>query len=149
MEQHYELGQWLRQRYGRELLANDQRYTKDNIYIQSTDVDRTLMSALSNLAGLFSPVPEQRWNPNLMWQPIPVHTTPERLDNVLAAKRYCATYENEMKKYLNSDEVKALNLRFRPLYDYLQEKSGKTIDSFETVLNLYNTLFIENLYNMT
>lgn len=147
MEQHYELGKWLRMRYGNELLSG--RYTKDDIYIQSTDVDRTLMSALANLAGLFTPVPDQRWNPNLMWQPIPVHTTPEHLDNVLAAKRYCATYDYEMKKYLNSDEVKKLNLRFRPLYDYLTEKSGKTVNTFDAVLNLYNTLFIEDLNNKT
>lgn len=78
-EQHYHLGQWLRQRYS-SLLS--QTYNKDEIYIRSTDVDRTLMSALSNLAGLYEPKEKDVWDPAIHWQPIPVHTTPEKMDVV-------------------------------------------------------------------
>jgi len=52
------------------------------VYIQSTDVDRTMMSAYCNLAGLFPPHGSQVWNESLLWQPIPVHTVPEDLDHV-------------------------------------------------------------------
>ncbi|EGW05652.1 Prostatic acid phosphatase [Cricetulus griseus] len=44
------------------------------VYIRSTDVDRTLMSAMTNLAALFPPEGISIWNPSLPWQPIPVHT---------------------------------------------------------------------------
>lgn len=73
------MGQWLRKRYG-SLLSDT--YSKDEIYVRSTDVDRTLMSALSNLAGLYEPVKKDIWNPDIHWQPIPVHTQPEKTDPV-------------------------------------------------------------------
>jgi lysosomal acid phosphatase len=78
--QHYELGQWLRQRYNEFL---PEVYSREDIYVRSTDVDRTLMSAASNLAGLYPPEGDQKWNKNVDWQPIPIHTVPEKMDEVL------------------------------------------------------------------
>lgn len=146
-QQHYELGQYLRQRYNH--LLNTTAYSKELIYVQSTDVDRTLMSALSNLAGLFPPDSNQLWNTDIPWQPIPVHTTPETQDYVLAAKKSCPNYDYALKKYKNSPEYKELNKKFKPLYEYLTQHSGKKIDTFTGVNNLYNTLWIENLKNFT
>ena len=40
------------------------------------------MSAMTNLAGLFPPEGISIWNPNLLWQPIPVHTVPLSEDQV-------------------------------------------------------------------
>lgn len=55
------------------------------VYVRSTDFDRTLMSAEANLAGLFPPDGMQRFNPNISWQPIPVHTVPIAEDRVRPA----------------------------------------------------------------
>lgn len=52
------------------------------IFIRSTDYDRTLMSAEANLAGLYPPERQQMFNPNISWQPIPVHTVPESGERV-------------------------------------------------------------------
>lgn len=52
------------------------------VYVRSTDIDRTLMSAMTNLAALFPPDGISLWNPNLPWQPIPVHTVPLMEDRV-------------------------------------------------------------------
>lgn len=40
------------------------------------------MSAYSNLAGLYEPDSETNWNPDIKWQPIPVHTSPQASDMV-------------------------------------------------------------------
>ena len=42
------------------------------------------MSAQANLAGLYPPTMSQKWNEDLRWQPIPVHTKPGDSDNVIA-----------------------------------------------------------------
>ncbi|XP_008072117.1 prostatic acid phosphatase isoform X2 [Carlito syrichta] len=73
MEQHYELGEYVRKRYRRFL---NESYKHEQVYIRSTDVDRTLMSVMTNLAALFPPEGAGVWNPSLPWQPIPVHTVP-------------------------------------------------------------------------
>lgn len=78
-EQEYELGLWLRNRYS-SLLTQD--YSPETLYVQSTDVDRTLMSAASVLAGMYPPSDRQRWNLHLDWQPIPIHTLSEKDDKV-------------------------------------------------------------------
>lgn len=60
------------------------RYSSEDIYIRSTSVDRALMSAAVNLAGLYAPTADQKWNNKLgtLWQPIPIHSIPRDLDKV-------------------------------------------------------------------
>ena len=62
------------------------------IVVRSTDVDRTLMSAMSNLAGLYPPAGYWKWNANLAWQPIPVHTVPQVEDMLLSSHATCPRY---------------------------------------------------------
>ena len=65
----FNLGTFLRSRYNH--LIGD-KYDENDIYVRASDVDRTMMSAMSNLAGLYPPKGDQIWNLNLLWQPIPV-----------------------------------------------------------------------------
>lgn len=44
--------------------------------MRSTDVDRTLMSAETQMSALFYPTPAQQFNATIFWQPVPVHTKP-------------------------------------------------------------------------
>jgi hypothetical protein len=50
--------------------------------VHTTDVDRTKLSAQLELAGLWSPAPSQQWIPDLLWQPIPLHSEPLERDSV-------------------------------------------------------------------
>lgn len=63
------MGLYLRRRYNDLLGA---KYSPNKVYVQSTDVDRTLMSAEACLSGLFIPTEEEQWNKQIMWQPVPV-----------------------------------------------------------------------------
>lgn len=145
-QQHYALGQYLRSRYADFLPAT---YNEEDIYVRSTDVDRTLMSVDANLAGLYPPTENQTWNPALKWQPIPVHTQPENEDAILAMKKPCPRYSALAKKVLLEPPFSDINAANAVLYDYLSYNTGLKIDSLETMEFLYNTLFIEKIYNFT
>ncbi len=81
IEQHHRLGGFLRNRYQSLLSPN---YTKSEIYVRSTDVDRTLMSAQSNLVGLYPIL--NFTDGNVPIQPIPIHTVSINLDFVCYIK---------------------------------------------------------------
>lgn len=146
-QQHYELGKWLRQRY--QSFLNYQEYSVNLTYVRSTDVDRTIMSALANLAGLFPPKRNQEWNTDILWQPIPVHTIPENLDYVLAGKKKCPEYDLEYGLYLQSEEFKKLNETFKDLMEYLSISTGEKMDNFPDILTLYGTLIVQESNNKT
>lgn len=118
------------------------------MYVRSTDVDRTLMSALSNLAGFYPPTGKDLWNEEIKWQPIPVHTVPEHQDIIVAAKKSCPVYEYELKKLYKTAEFKDYDKEIKPIYDYLTEKSGKKVHSLQSVQNIYSCLHIEDLNDM-
>lgn len=133
------LGRWLRKRYNHLL---PQEYSLYDIYVQSTDVDRTLMSAEANLAGLYPPRGDQVWD-ELKWMPIPIHTIPQKLDNILGMQKFCPRYNRELKKAENSEKMKRINENNKDLYAYLTLHSGGKIFDLQSVEYLYNVLFIE------
>ena len=77
IEQQYRLGQFIRERY--QSLLNE-TYDRSEIFVRSTDVDRTLMSAESNLAGLYPIL--NSMSDDVPIQPIPIHTVAINTDFV-------------------------------------------------------------------
>ncbi|XP_053680099.1 prostatic acid phosphatase [Anopheles nili] len=143
---HLLLGKWLRKRYASLL---KETYRSDEIYVRSTDVDRTLMSAEANLAGLYPPTGTDVWDSSMTWQPIPVHTVSEDLDGVLAAKKRCPAFDHALKIYRQSEPYHSYNASLEQLYRYVTEKTGRKYDSLTSLQNLYSALHIEELNNMT
>lgn len=146
--QQFQLGQFFRRRYRYELLGG-RNYSPELVYVQSTGVDRTLMSASANLAGLFPPAGTEVWHENIAWQPIPVYSMPTWMDGMLAAEADCPRHLSEFNKVFDSPEIRALNKRFKPLYDYLSIHSGRKVQTLYDVENLHNTLYIESIRNLT
>lgn len=107
------------------------------------------MSAEACLAGLYPPVGPQIWDQNLKWQPIPIHTTPEDDDVVLAMKKDCAKYDVLMKQLLKSDEFRAIYGKLHDLFAYLTKYTGMVVADFLKLEYVYNTLYIESVYNLT
>ncbi|XP_045784967.1 prostatic acid phosphatase-like [Maniola jurtina] len=144
--QHYALGRWLRKRYTNLI---SEQFDPTEIYVRSTDVDRTLMSAQANLAGMYPPSGSAIWDTHLLWQPIPVHTRPEKDDEVLAMKRKCVPYDKEKAKYMHSKAYKERLSKYQGLMDYLTAYTGMKVNDYLDIEDIYNVLYIETLYNFT
>ncbi|XP_014261504.1 lysosomal acid phosphatase-like [Cimex lectularius] len=141
---HYKLGKWFRQRYN-HLFPKD-GYNHNTVYIRSTDVDRTLMSAQANAAGMFPLEQKDHWS-DVNWQPIPIHTTPQKEDKALAMKAPCSKFEALFEKFKNSDYMKKLNWKYDLFFQYLSHNTGDNV-TFFGVNYIYNTLIIENRTNL-
>jgi len=147
MKRHFQLGQWLRQRYDGFLSSE---YSREETVIRSTDTDRTLMSALSNLAGLYPPVsPEQIWNPSLAWQPIPVHTVPQEEDYLLSSHADCPRFTQLQEEIEKGDWMKGIYQENQQLFEFISNKSGSHITDIVKLDYVYDCLLIESDNNLT
>lgn len=147
MRQHWDLGQALRARYKGFL---NESYDRHEIYVRSTDVDRTLMSAESNLAGLYPPEGAQIFQPNISWQPIPVHTVPDCEERLLKFPILpCPKYLKLQEETRHSPEY--VN-KTRDNMDFLQmvaNNTGLADCSLESVWTISDILFCESKHNLS
>uniref|UniRef100_A0A9J7XE11 Lysosomal acid phosphatase n=1 Tax=Cyprinus carpio carpio TaxID=630221 RepID=A0A9J7XE11_CYPCA len=144
MKQHFELGQFLKKRYT-GFLSED--YDRHEIFIRSTDVDRTLMSAEANLAGMFPPNGSEEFNPDLKWQPIPVHTVPVDKEKLLSFPlEDCPRYTQLMNETEKTDIF--LNMTETYKVKMVRNKTGLEKANIETIWSFYDTLFCEAKHGM-
>ncbi|XP_036287372.1 prostatic acid phosphatase isoform X4 [Pipistrellus kuhlii] len=148
MEQHYELGEYIRKRYGKFL---NESYKHQQVYVRSTDIDRTLMSAMTNLAALFPPDGISLWNPNLPWQPIPVHTVPLMEDRLLFLPfKNCPRFQELESETLKSEEFQKRLQPYKDFIETLPKLSGyHGKDLFRIWSKVYDPLFCESVHNFT
>eukprot|EP00092_Neocalanus_flemingeri_P027738 GFUD01030110.1.p1 GENE.GFUD01030110.1~~GFUD01030110.1.p1 ORF type:complete len:422 (+),score=142.80 GFUD01030110.1:64-1329(+) len=145
MMQQFELGQWIRDRYDGFLSNN---YSQEEIVVRSTDVDRTIMSAQANLAGLYPPSGYWKWNTDLPWQPIPVHTVPQVEDSLLSSHADCPRYEQLQKEIKSSKFMTDIYNENRELFEYISANAGINITDIVKLDYIFDTLLIENIYGM-
>ncbi|XP_029424444.1 lysosomal acid phosphatase isoform X2 [Nannospalax galili] len=120
------------------------------IYVRSTDFDRTLMSAEANLAGLFPPNEMQSFNPNISWQPIPVHTVPITEDRLLKFPLGpCPRYEQLQNETRQTAEYQNKTIQNAQFLDMVANETGLTDLTLETVWNVYDTLFCEQTHGLS
>lgn len=112
VEIHQELGAFLRNRYSNLLSSN---YRREELYIRSTDRDRTLLSAVSNL-GSFYNVTEKGY------VPFPVHTVPVPDDHLLRFPvTGCAKYDKIKHQLTNTTMMTELNEEYKEELQKLTE----------------------------
>ncbi|XP_050970542.1 lysosomal acid phosphatase isoform X2 [Labeo rohita] len=141
MKQHFELGQFLKKRYT-GFLSED--YERHEMFIRSTDVDRTLMSAEANLAGMFPPNGSEVFNPDLKWQPIPVHTVPVNEEMLLSFPLDdCPRYAQLMNETEKTDIFVNMAETYKDFIEMVRNKTGLEKASLETIWGVYDTLFCE------
>lgn len=147
MQQHYDLGQFLRKRYTGFL---NESYDRHEISVRSTDYDRTLMSAEANLAGLYPPSGSQVFNPNLKWQPIPVHTVPMTEERLLSFPLDdCPRYNQLMKETEQTEEFLNVTVLYEDVIELVRNQTGLNKTTIESVWSIYDTLFCESKHNKT
>lgn len=137
----YQLGQYLRKRY--ETLIGAE-YSPNDVYIRSSDTDRTLMSAEANLAGLFPPSGEQVWKTSLKWQPIPIHTIPIDEDYLVYQSLPCPRGDKELKEYFESPAIRTVSRKYRKFLEFLERNSGTPIRSIKDAAIFHDPLLIES-----
>ncbi|XP_058638174.1 lysosomal acid phosphatase [Onychostoma macrolepis] len=146
MKQHFELGQFLKKRYT-GFLSED--YERHEIFVRSTDVDRTLMSAEANLAGMFPPNGSEVFNPDLKWQPIPVHTVPAAEEKLLSFPLDdCPRYTQLMNETEKTNIFLNMTETYKALIEMVKNKTGLEKTNIETIWSVYDTLFCEAKHGM-
>lgn len=87
MQQEFQLGEKFRDRYVKQFHLLPEHYSAEEMFVRSSDIDRTLISAESVLLGLYPPGtgPSVSGKPALpaSYQPVPIHTKPRAEDSLL------------------------------------------------------------------
>nr|CAD7578727.1 unnamed protein product [Timema californicum] len=137
--QMWELGRYLRQRYGS--LVPD-LYSPEDTFMTSSDVDRCLMSAQLVLAGLYPARGTQVWNPSLDWQPIPVHSTNPGQDNLIRMDAPCPAYSKEYELAINSSVIQNFTQEHADVFRILNEQ-GWPATRIDQIHGVYDSFKIE------
>ncbi|VDN10591.1 unnamed protein product [Dibothriocephalus latus] len=120
IEQQYLLGTWIRETYNYFI---PRQYHASIFHMRSTDFDRTLMSAMANLAGLFRHSNSSLEKYNIHWRPIPVHTV-KQTSEIMFASAPCPRFKQLLEESYKSDETKAFFDKHKTLFDLLRKESG-------------------------
>jgi len=153
MQELYYLGQTLKERY-RGFLSDE--YVNSEVYVHSSGVERALMSAQCNLAGLFPLKKDRQWEPGLPWQPIPIHSSPVYDDWVMRSNKVCKKkYKSLVDSYLESSQnvkdfiQKNLKLIVRATEAAGLYKEGDDLENLGNAWRLGGNLHIARRYNKT
>ena len=163
LRQHYLLGKEMRKKYIERLGFLSPQFNHTELYVRSTDVNRTIMSVSSHLLGLYPlgagarfpddyplklAVPPYKADYDIQdlgfnvlpekYQPIPVHIVEKSKDALLTPDDVCPSHE-EMKKAQKSSD----------LYQTFQEKFKPVFDEVQQVFNLSNALKTSSLATIT
>lgn len=143
VEQHHRLGGYLRNRYG-SLLSST--YSPSEIVVRSTDFDRTLMSAQSNLVGLYpvSNISSDR----VPIQPIPIHTESASSDFLLG-QNSCPRYDQIEVEIDQSEDFQKANEFYASFFRKLEAWTNMTNITLFNAWDVADTIYVEHIYNKT
>ncbi|KAH7702087.1 esophageal gland cell secretory protein 21, partial [Aphelenchoides avenae] len=154
MQEHMWLGQKLAGKYVQDLKFIDEHYKSNEIYVRSTDFNRTLISAISNFIGFYSKTSkagvdyplDPAWPQGYL--PIPIHTVDDRTDFLGNPDRECPRVTALTKLWADDKAVQDAQKQFEPLFANLTKQCGEEI-TWDNIWNVYDSLFVEKRYNLT
>ncbi|KAK6024228.1 histidine acid phosphatase [Ostertagia ostertagi] len=151
MKQHMNFGKSLRETYIDKMKFLSPRYSSKEIYVRSTDRNRTIISAMSNILGMYgqknkSAIADQDYPSDDGWPegfvPVAVHTVDDDTDYVLNPGAHCDRQKKLWKMAKNSSEMKAF---VAGLLAKLTELCGQEVH-MENLWIIRDTLLVEQIH---
>ncbi|MES2217479.1 MAG: histidine phosphatase family protein [Pseudomonadota bacterium] len=147
-QQEFNLGQHMRERYITQTHLLPENYSSVAMYVRSSDYNRTLMSAQSLLYGLY-PLGTGPATLPMGFQPIPIHTVPKEIDDLLLTNHNKAQHDEILEKYVfTQPEWRAKTIALQAKFPHWSEATGMKITNLQEVLYAADNLRISQLYNV-
>lgn len=152
MQQEFHLGEQFRERYINKFHLLPEHYAPETMYVRSSDIDRTLMSAECVLLGLYpigtGPSVEGKSALPSAYQPIPIHTKPRNEDSLLVMD-FNPKLSSTIEQYVHTTkEWKQKVDNLQPKFKRWNELTGGKIDTLRGVGGLGDALYIYKLHNV-
>uniref|UniRef100_A0A2K6VKV0 Acid phosphatase n=1 Tax=Onchocerca volvulus TaxID=6282 RepID=A0A2K6VKV0_ONCVO len=158
MQQLFKVGKSFYERYINRIPPFlSKNYNNREIYIRSTDVNRTITSAMAVLAGMFRngiagkdyPKESNEINWPRGWIPIPVHTVELKHDHIGYPFHQCKRAELLEKEAFQSNNFRKITAMHQELLKYLSNMTGyKDLQLNERFNSILDTLTIERFHNL-
>ncbi len=149
MRQEYQLGEGLHHQYVDQYHLLPPEYLAETMFVQSSDIDRTLMSAECALMGMYPPGqgPNDKDKPALpgQYQPIPIHTKPKEQDSRLIPESNSKLHDLIIKFVDNSTVWKEYTEKVSPQFAHWSSVSGLKITNLHQVAKLADAIEIYQL----
>ncbi len=153
MNQEFKLGSEFHKRYILDTNLLPSRYSKETIYVRSSDFDRTLMSAQCALMGLYPPGngPMALQNSNIpalpgAYQVIPVHTVPMEDDDLLVPNHDPQKFNEIMKQHVaNRADWQKKTTELQPQFKRWSQLTGFKVTDLADIIHIADNLYIRKL----
>ncbi|KAI6222767.1 Sidoreflexin [Aphelenchoides besseyi] len=140
VNQHIRLGKKLRARYSQFISPE---YKSEEIYVRSSDVNRTILSAHANMIGFYA---EQKdWPAG--FSPVPIHSVPEEFDYMRKLLKNCERFKRILKMIEETPEYKKLEIESKDVVNQLRKVIGNEDYPLSTIGIVADTYRIERHYN--
>ncbi|GAV08237.1 hypothetical protein RvY_17961 [Ramazzottius varieornatus] len=140
VKQHYDLGSFFRRRYHGFLNATNQA---SEVYIRSSDQDRTLESAAAFAAGLIPADASTSWSKDELgqtWRPVPVHSVAWAEESLLYKEAPCMEFKRLINESSNLPEARRLHKENRAVFDFVIKASGADPSTMKTAMDEWEQL---------
>lgn len=153
MRQEYDLGSKVRAEYVERYHLLPAKYVSGTMYVRSSDIDRTLMSAQSFLMGLYphGTGPALDGKPALpdFAQPIPIHTVPTAGETLLFPDGPNYKFKELRKQYvLPTAQWQQKSAQVQPNFERWSKATGVPLKELADMTQFADIMFVRQLYNV-